>query len=49
MTSKKQPLGFQLDSFEIMRDDRERIEDIRETINKIEKYSVLGKDEFFGD
>ena len=49
MTSKKQPLGFQLDSFEIMRDDRERIENIREAINKIEKQSVLGKDEFFGD
>ncbi len=32
-----------------MRDDRERIEDIREAINKIEKYSVLGKDEFLSD
>jgi uncharacterized protein with HEPN domain len=32
-----------------MRDDRERIEDIREAIDKIEKYSVLGKNEFLGD
>ena len=32
-----------------MRDDRERIEDIREAIDKIEKYSVLGKNKFLGD
>ena len=32
-----------------MRDDRERIENMRETINKIEKYSVLGKDRFLSD
>lgn len=32
-----------------MRDDRERIEDIREAINKIEKYSILGKDKFLND
>jgi uncharacterized protein with HEPN domain len=32
-----------------MRDDRERIEDMREAINKIEKYSVLGKDKFLSD
>jgi uncharacterized protein with HEPN domain len=32
-----------------MRDDRERIEDIREAIDKIEKYSVLGKNKFLRD
>lgn len=32
-----------------MRDDSERIRDIRECIEKIEKYSVRGKKEFYED
>jgi uncharacterized protein with HEPN domain len=32
-----------------MRDDRERFQDIREAINKIEKYATRGKEEFFAN
>jgi uncharacterized protein with HEPN domain len=32
-----------------MRNDRERLQDIQEAINKIEKYAALGKDEFFAN
>lgn len=32
-----------------MRNDRERIGDIQEAINKIEKYAIKGKTEFFAN
>jgi uncharacterized protein with HEPN domain len=32
-----------------MRNDRERLRDIQEAINKIEKYAVQGKEEFFAN
>lgn len=32
-----------------MRSDRERVRDIQEAINKIEKYATQGKEEFFAN